>query len=254
MPLMKYGFDDIKDSVVIITGSGRGIGKGVAEMFANHGAKVVIVDIDENTAKATAAEIAQKGVETLAIACDVSKYEQAENLAGKTIEKFGKIDILVNSAGITSDGLFVRMKPDQWQKVIDINLTGSYNTCQAVVNHMRKARKGNMINISSIAAGGNPGQANYSASKAGIEGFTRTLGKELAPMGIRANAIAPGFIQTAMTDKIPEKLREQMIKAIPLGRPGQPEDIARAILFLASDLSGYITGQVISINGGLTGL
>ncbi len=251
---MKYQFEDLKDAVVIITGSGRGIGKGIAEVFADYGSKIVITDIDADTAKATAAEIAQKGVETLSYICDVSKYDQVEAMVADVAAKWGKIDILVNNAGITMDGMFLRMKPEQWQKVIDINLTGTYNCTSAVVQVMRKAKKGAIINISSIAAGGNPGQANYSASKAGVIGFTKALGKELAPMGIRVNAIAPGFIQTAMTDKIPEKLREQMLQAIPMKRPGQPEDIAKAILFLASGLASYITAQVIDVNGGLSSL
>lgn len=251
---MPYAFEDIKDAVVIVTGSGRGIGRAIAEKFAAHGARVVITDIDAATAEQTAADLAKTGAETMAMACDVSQYAQAEALANKTVEKWGRIDVLVNNAGITMDGLFLRMKPEQWQKVIDVNLTGTYNCTHAVVNHMRKNRKGAIINISSIAAAGNPGQANYSASKAGVLGFTYTLGKELAPMGIRVNAVAPGFIKTAMTDKIPEKLREQMIAAIPLKRPGEPEDIAKVILFLASDLAAYVTAQCIHVNGGLAGL
>jgi len=250
----KYGLESLKDAVVIVTGSGRGIGRGIAECFAAQGSKVVITDIDHTTAAETAAEIAKMGVETLAMDCDVSKYEQAEALANKTVEKWGKIDVLVNNAGITMDGLFLRMKPDHWQKVIDINLTGTYNCAYAVVNHMRKERKGAIINTSSIAAGGNPGQANYSASKAGVLGFTYALGKELAPMGIRVNAVAPGFVKTPMTDKIPDKIREQMIAAIPLRRPGEPDDIAKVIMFLASDLAGYVTAQCIHVNGGLSGL
>lgn len=251
---MKYLFEDLKDAVVIVTGSGRGIGRAIAELFAEYGSRVVITDIDENTAKATAQEIAQKGVETLSYVCDVSNFEAVEAMVNDVAQKWGKIDVLVNNAGITLDGMFLRMKKDQWQKVIDINLTGTYNCTYAVVQHMRKARKGAIVNISSIAALGNPGQANYSASKAGVIGFTKALGKELAPMGIRVNAVAPGFVQTAMTDKIPEKLREQMLAAIPMRRPGQPEDIARVILFLASELSSYITAAVIDVNGGLAGL
>jgi 3-oxoacyl-(acyl-carrier-protein) reductase len=251
---MKTVLPELKDAVVIVTGSGRGIGRGIAEKFAEQGSKLVITDIDAATAEQTAQEIAKMGVETISMACDVSKCDQAEALCNKAVEKWGKIDVLVNNAGITMDGLFLRMKPEQWQKVIDINLTGTYNCAHAAVNHMRKARKGAIINISSIAAGGNPGQANYSASKAGVLGFTYALGKELAPMGIRVNAVAPGFIKTPMTDKIPEKLREQMIAAIPLKRPGEPDDIAKVILFLASDLSAYVTAQCVHVNGGLAGL
>ncbi|MCS6985216.1 MAG: 3-oxoacyl-ACP reductase FabG [Leptospiraceae bacterium] len=251
---MKYLFEDLKDAVVIVTGSGRGIGKAIAELFAEYGSKVVITDIDEATAKATAEEIAGKGGQTLSYTCDVAKMESVESMVNDVVAKWGKIDVLVNNAGITMDGMFLRMKSDQWQRVIDINLTGTYNCTFAVVQHMRKTKKGAIVNISSIAAHGNPGQANYSASKAGVIGFTKALGKELAPFGIRVNAVAPGFVQTAMTDKIPEKLREQMLAAIPMRRPGQPIDIARVVLFLASELSSYITAAVIDVNGGIAGL
>ncbi|MDH5716222.1 MAG: 3-oxoacyl-ACP reductase FabG [Spirochaetia bacterium] len=251
---MSSSFQDLKDKVVIITGSGQGIGKSIAEHFADNGSHVVISDIHEETAQNTADEIKKKGVDTLAVVCDVSKYDDAKNLVSKTVEKWGKVDILINNAGITMDGLFLRMKPEQWQKVLDVNLTGVYNCTHCAVNVMRKERKGNIISLSSISAQGNPAQANYSASKAGVIGFTKTLGKELASLGIRVNAIAPGFIQTAMTDKIPEELREKMIAHIPLGRPGQPEDIANAALFLASEMSSYITAHVLDINGGIAGL
>lgn len=251
---MAVGLEDLKDKVVIVTGSGRGIGKGIAEAFADAGSKVVISDIDAETAENTAKEIAGKGVETLSQVCDVSNKEQVDALIKATFDKFGKIDVLVNNAGITMDGLFLRMKPEQWQKVIDINLTGTYLVTHAAVNVMRKVKKGSIINISSVNALGSPGQANYSATKAGVVGFTKALGKELAGMGIRVNAIAPGFIETPMTAKIPEKLAEEMIKNIPIGHIGQPEDIAKPILFLASDMASYVTGEVVNVNGGLNGV
>jgi len=251
---MAYQFDEIKGKTVIITGSGQGIGRGIAEMFADQGANLVISDINQETAQKAADEIAKKGVETIAVVCDVSKYDQVENLMAKAIEKWGKIDIVINNAGITMDTLFIRMKPEKFQKVLDVNLTGTFNGCSAAVKYMRKARSGCIVNISSIAAHGNVGQANYSASKAGVEGLTKTLGKELAPMGIRVNAIAPGFIKTAMTDAIPEEIRGNIVKSIPLGRPGETSDIANTILFLASDLASYITAQVVNVNGGVSGL
>lgn len=251
---MAVGIEDLKDKVVIVTGSGRGIGKGIAEAFADAGSKVVISDIDQETAENTAKEISAKGVETLSTVCDVSNKEQVDALIKATVDKFGKIDVVVNNAGITMDGLFLRMKPEQWQKVIDINLTGTYLVTHAAVNVMRKVKSGSIINISSVNALGSPGQANYSATKAGVVGFTKALGKELAGMGIRVNAIAPGFIETPMTAKIPEKLATEMIKNIPIGHIGQPEDIAKPILFLASDMSSYVTGEVLNVNGGLNGV
>lgn len=248
------GFDDLKDKVVLITGSGRGIGKGIAEAFAEVGSKVVITDIDAETCAATAKEIAGKGVDTLDVVCDVSKRDSVDELIQKIVDKFGQIDVVVNNAGTTKDGLFIRMKPEQWQMIIDINLTGTYNVTHAAVNVMRKKKSGNIINLSSVNALGVPGQANYAASKAGVIGFTKALGKELAPMGIRVNALAPGFIETYLTSLIPEKMAEEMVKNIPLGRKGQPIDIAKPILFLASDLSAYVTGEVLNVNGGLNGV
>ena len=251
---MAYQFEDIKDTVVIVTGSGRGIGKGIAELFADYGANIVISDIDEDVCKATAEEIKKRGVDAIGVVCDVTKQDQVVNLADKAIEKWGKIDTLVNNAGITKDGLFLRMKKEQWQMVLDINLTGTFYCAHAVINHMRKARKGSIINISSIARIGNPGQTNYSASKAGVVGFTAALAKEVAPFGVRVNCVAPGFVETRLTDAIPDKIKEQIKKQIPLGRTGQPEDIAKPILFLASDLSSYMVGQTLDVNGGIAGL
>jgi len=247
-------FESIKGKVAVITGSGRGIGKGIAEKLAGHGAHVVITDIDIDTAKETAAEIEKTGVETLAIACDVSNGDDVKNLFSKAVEKWGKVDILVNNAGITKDGLFIRMKPEAWTKVIDVNLNGMFYCSQAAANIMRKQRSGIIICISSIAAHGNPGQANYSASKAGVIGMAKTLAKELAPLGIRVNCIAPGFIDTPMTQAIPEKHKTRIIESIPLKRAGKPDDIANSILFLSSDMANYITGHVLDINGGITGL
>lgn len=250
----KYGLEDIKDQVVIITGSGRGIGRATAEMFAAQGAKVVISDMDKDVCDEAAAEIAKTGAETMGIVCNITNREQVDAMMQAVIDKWGQIDCVVNNAGLTKDGLFLRMKPEQWSLAIDVNLTGTYQVSHAAVQHMRKKKKGTIINMSSIARGGNPGQVNYSAAKAGIVGFTSALGKELGPMGIRVNAVAPGFIETRLTDAIPDKLVDEMVKQIPMKRTGKPEDIAKAVLFLASDLSAYMTGQTIDVNGGLGGV
>lgn len=243
---------DLKGKATIITGSARGIGKGIAEKLAEAGANILINDINEEAAKQTAQEISQKyGVETTYFACDISQEDQANKLIDTCKEKWGKIDILVNNAGITRDTLLLRMNKEQWDQVININLTGTFLCTKAAFKIMMNQRSGVIINISSIAGeNGNIGQANYSASKAGVIGFTRTVALEGAARGVRCNAIAPGFIQTAMTDAIPDKIKEKMIASIPLKRPGLPEDIANTVLFLVSDLSSYITGQIIDVNGG----
>ncbi|MCS7206062.1 MAG: 3-oxoacyl-ACP reductase FabG [Leptospiraceae bacterium] len=243
---------DLKDKTAIITGSARGIGKAIAEKLAQAGAKVVINDILEEQAKQTAEEIANKyQVETLYFACDISKEEEANKLIELCKEKWGKVDILVNNAGITRDTLLLRMTKEQWDQVINVNLTGTFLCTKAAFKVMMNQRSGVIINISSIAGeNGNIGQANYSASKAGVIGLTKTVAMEGAARGVRCNAIAPGFIQTAMTDAIPEKIKQKMIDSIPLRRPGMPEDIANAVLFLVSDLASYITGIVLDVNGG----
>ncbi|MCR9141543.1 MAG: 3-oxoacyl-ACP reductase FabG [bacterium] len=248
---MKYAFEDIKDTVVIVTGSGRGIGKATAQMFADHGAKVVVSDIDEGVCKEAAEEIGRSGAEVLPIVANITKREEVDAMMDKTVEKWGKIDTLVNNAGVTKDGLFLRMKPDQWNFAIDVNLNGTYHCTHAAVNVMRKAKKGSIINLSSLSRTGNPGQVNYSAAKAGVIGFTKALAKEIGSMGIRVNCIAPGFVETRLTDAIPDKLREEMIKSIPLRREGEPDDIAGPILFLASQLSSYVNGAIIDVNGGV---
>jgi len=252
--MSKYDFSDLKGSVVLVTGSGQGIGKAIAEKFASFGANIVVSDLNPETAEATAKEISAMGVETIAVPCDVSDKEQVDSMFAKVLEKWGKLDILVNNAGITMDGLFIRMKPEQWTKVLSVNLTSMFYCSQAAANIMRKVRKGVIVNVSSIAAHGNPGQANYSASKAGVIGLSNTLAKELAPLGIRCNAIAPGFIKTPMTDKIPDKHKERILANIPLARIGDPEDVANAVVFLSSEMAGYITGHVLNINGGIGGL
>ena len=243
---------DLKGKSAVVTGSARGIGKSIAEKLASLGAAVVINDINEEAAKATAAEIATKyGVETLAHACDISKEEDADAMIDACVKKFGKIDILVNNAGITRDTLMLRMKKEQWDQVIAVNLTGTFLCTKAAFKHMMSARSGAIVNLSSIAGvNGNLGQTNYSASKAGVIGFTKSAALEGAMRGVRCNAIAPGFIATDMTAAIPDKIKEVMLKSIPLARAGLPEDIANGVAFLVSDLSSYITGQILEINGG----
>ncbi len=243
----------LKDKIAIITGSARGIGRAIAEEYASHGAKVVISDIIQDKSDETAKEIKKKyNVETFAIKADVSKYDEVENLVNKTIEAFGRIDIIVNNAGITRDNLIMRMSEQEWDMVIDINLKGVFNCTKAVTRPMMKQRSGNIINITSVVGEmGNAGQINYSASKAGVIGMTKTSAKELGSRGIRVNAIAPGFIVSEMTEKLSDQAKESLVKLIPYGSLGQPKDVANAAVFLASDMASYITGQIVNVDGGM---
>ena len=242
----------LEGKVAAITGSARGIGKAIAVLFAKEGAKVVVSDVDDEAGKRTAEEIRGIGCEAIYVHCDVSDPRDAEGLVKAALDAFGALDILVNNAGITRDALLVRMKDEDWQRVLSINLTGVFNCTRAAARAMMKRRSGCIINISSVAGiVGNVGQANYSASKAGVIGLTKSAAKELARWGIRVNAIAPGFIMTEMTAKLPEQEREKLLSTIPLGFPGEPEDVAKAALFLASDAARYITGQVIQVDGGM---
>lgn len=238
----------LKDKVALVTGSAQGIGKSVAGALAKEGANVIISDINLELAQQTAAEIGAK----TALKMNVADLADVEAGIKSIIEKTGKIDILVNNAGITRDNLLIRMKKDDWDAVIGINLTGVFNCTKAVSSLMMKQRSGKIINIASIVGQmGNFGQANYAASKAGVIGFTKTVARELASRNVTVNAIAPGFIQTAMTDKIPEDVKKKMLEQIPIGKLGRPEDIASAVIFLASADADYITGQVLAINGGM---
>ena len=237
----------------MITGAARGIGKAIALKFAAEGANIAFCDIviDEN-ALATKAELEALGVKVLAMQGDVSSFDSATAIVKQTVETFGGIDILVNNAGITRDGLLIRMDEKAWDDVLRINLKSVYNYCHAAVPVMMKVRKGCIINVSSVAGlHGNAGQCNYSASKGAIVAFTRTLAKEIGPRNIRVNAIAPGFIITDMTAKMPEEVRKQWEASIPLRRGGTPEEIAKVCCFLASDLASYVSGQVITIDGGM---
>ena len=242
---------DFKNKSVIITGSARGIGKAIALKFGGLGANLVIVDMNEEATKATAEELKGLGYKAIAVTCNVTKEEDCAAMIDATVKEFGSVDVLINNAGITKDTLLMRMKKEQWDAVIAVNLTGTYNATQAAIKTMMKQKSGNIINLTSIVGiDGNAGQTNYAASKAGVIGFTKACAKEFASRGIRVNAIAPGFIETDMTAAIPEAMREGMKKAIYLGRTGKPDDIAGAAAFLASDAASYITGVILEVHGG----
>jgi 3-oxoacyl-[acyl-carrier protein] reductase len=242
----------LKDKVAFVTGAAQGIGKAIALALANEGANVIVSDINLDLAVQTAKEIEAIGVKSLALKTNVADLGDVENSVSEASKTFGRIDIMVNNAGITKDNLLIRMKKEEWDAVLSVNLSGVFNCTKAVSSLMMKQRYGKIINIASIVGQmGNFGQANYAASKAGVIGFTKTVAKELAARNVTVNAIAPGFIQTAMTDKIPEEIKKKMLEQIPLGKLGQPEDVAQAAVFLASPQADYITGQVLAVNGGM---
>jgi len=241
-----------KGQVGVVTGGTRGIGRAIAEGLAKNGVNLIVAGRNLDAANETAASLAAYGVKALGIKLDVSNAEEVEKAFEEILKEFHKIDILINNAGITKDGLLLRMREEAWDSVMDINLKGVFLCSREVIKDMAKQRYGRIVNITSVAAFmGNPGQANYSASKAGIVGFTKTVAREYANRGITVNAVAPGFIQTAMTDILHDKVKEEMKRLIPLGRFGTVEDVANAVIFLASPDSGYITGQVIHVNGGM---
>jgi 3-oxoacyl-[acyl-carrier protein] reductase len=243
---------EFKGQVALVTGSARGIGKTIAEGLAGRGADIVIADVHAEAVRETAAEIAKTGVKILDLKLDVSNSGEVSRAFGEIQREMGRLDILVNNAGITRDGLLLRMKEEDWDAVINVNLKGAFLCSKEAVKIMAKQRYGRVINISSVVAFmGNQGQTNYSASKAGIIGLTKTIAKEYASRGITSNAVAPGFITTAMTDVIPAQVKEEMVKTIPMNRLGTVHDVANAVLFLASPMSGYITGQVLHVNGGM---
>ncbi|MFA5224055.1 MAG: 3-oxoacyl-[acyl-carrier-protein] reductase [Candidatus Omnitrophota bacterium] len=242
----------LKDKVALITGGARGIGQAIAMTFAREGADIVVADVNLEIAQKTALEIEGLGRKALALEMDVTNFEKVEEGINKILDKMGKVDILVNNAGITKDNLLLRMSQADWDAVINVNLKGTFNCIKAVTRPMIKQRSGRIISIASIIGlMGNPGQANYAASKAGIIALTKTVAKELASRNINANAVAPGFIQTEMTAKLPEDIKKKMLEAIPLAKLGTPQDVANTCLFLASEESSYITGQVITIDGGM---
>jgi len=242
----------LKGKNALITGAAQGIGKSIALGMAKEGSNVAVADLNVDMAETTAKEIQSFGVSCIPIKLDVSRYDSVAAAFGTCTKELGSVDILVNNAGITKDALLMRMKEEDWDAVININLKGSFLCAKEAVKIMAKQRYGKIISISSVVAFmGNPGQANYSSSKAGLIGLTKTIAREYAARGIRANAVAPGFIQTAMTDGLSDTVKDEMKKAIPLGQFGSPEDVASAVIFLASKDADYITGQVIHVNGGM---
>jgi 3-oxoacyl-[acyl-carrier protein] reductase len=243
----------LEGKVAVITGAARGIGKAIAVKYAQEGASIAFTDlaVDEN-AKSTEAEIAALGVNVKAYASNAANFEDTHRVVEEIVKDFGRIDILVNNAGITRDGLMMRMNEQQWDMVVSVNLKSAFNFIHAVSPVMMKQRSGSIINMSSVVGiSGNAGQCNYSASKAGMIGLAKSIAKELGSRGIRANAIAPGFIITEMTAQLSEEVRKQWADQIPLKRGGTPEDVANVATFLASDLSSYVTGQVIPVCGGM---
>jgi 3-oxoacyl-[acyl-carrier protein] reductase len=243
---------DLKGQVGIITGGTRGIGKAIAESLAVKGVNLVVAGRNPAAAEEVANSLSALGVKAVGMKLDVSNSVEVEKVFEEIRSAFGRIDILVNNAGITKDGLLMRMREDAWDSVLDINLKGVFLCSREAIKDMARQKYGRIVNITSVAAFmGNPGQANYSAAKAGIVGFTKTVAREYAGRGITVNAVAPGFIETAMTDVLADNIKTEMKKLIPLGRFGTVEDVANAVVFLASPDSGYVTGQVIHVNGGM---
>ena len=243
----------LEGKVALVTGAGRGIGKAVAMKFAEQGADIAFTDLELNdTVLATVADLEQFGTRVKAYASNAADFEQSHKVVEQVVADFGRIDILVNNAGITKDGLMMRMSEAQWDAVLNVNLKSAFNFIHAVTPVMARQRGGSIINMSSVVGvSGNVGQCNYSASKAGMIGLAKSIAKEMGPRGIRANCIAPGFIISDMTNKLSEEIREEWCKSIPLRRGGTPEDVANVALFLASDLSSYVSGQVVHCCGGM---
>lgn len=242
----------LKSKTALVTGGGRGIGREIAMRLAQAGCSVAVSDIDAATAQSTAGELEAMGVKSLALQANVAKIDEVEKMFKDFIGAFGTMDILVNNAGITRDGLLVRMKEEDWDLVLQVNLKSAYLCCKEAARIMMKARAGKIVNIASVVGIiGNFGQANYSASKAGLIGLTKTVARELAGKSVNVNAVAPGFIKTAMTDKLSDADKEKLAVNIPMQKLGSASDVANAVLFLASPLSDYITGQVLTVDGGL---
>lgn len=243
----------LKEQVALITGGAQGIGRAIAMELAGAGASLALVDVDEAAVQKTASEIAaQKGVPAMGLKGNVTQFSDCEKLVEALLDKWGRIDILINNAGITRDNLLMRMSDEEWDSVIAVNLKGVFNCTKAVIRPMMKQRRGRIVNIASVVGQmGNAGQANYSASKGGVIALTKTCAREFASRNILVNAIAPGFIRTRMTDALTEEQKKKLQEMIPLGRLGEPEDIAKVSLFLCTEDSSYMTGQVIAVNGGM---
>lgn len=244
---------DLTGQVAIVTGAARGLGRLIAETLADAGAKVACVDVNTDLLEATVGSINEAGGEATAYGCDVTDSQRVTEVVGEVVTRWGGLQILVNNAGITRDGLLMRMKDEQWDSVLNINLRGTFLFTRAACKPLIKGRRGRIINIASVSGlMGNAGQANYSASKAGVIGLTRTVAMELASRNITVNAIAPGFIKTEMTAQLGDELVKTIEEQVPLGRLGEPRDVADAVLFLASEAAAYITGHVLTVDGGLT--
>ena len=244
--------DKLKGQVALVTGGARGIGKAISERLAAEGASIAIVDILLEVAEETVAEFKTKGINAIALKADVSSFEEATAAVKKTVEHYGRLDVLVNNAGITKDTLMMRMSSDDWDLVMNINLKGTFHFTKAAMRPMMKAKKGKIVNISSVVGRmGNAGQANYSASKAGVIGLTKTSAKELASRNINVNAVAPGYIATDMTKAISDSAASAFLDFLPIKRAGAPEDVANAVCFFSTSESDYITGQVINVDGGM---
>ncbi len=242
----------LEKQVALVTGCGRGIGQAIALALAEHGANVVVNDVVEESAELVAAQIEEMGVAAMPVVADITSEDAVKKMVTAVMDRFGHIDILVNNAGITQDNLLMRMSEEQWDTVLAVNLKGAFLCTKTVARPMVKARRGRIINIASVVGlTGNAGQANYSSSKGGLIALTKSTAQELGSRGITCNAVAPGFIETEMTSRLSDEAREQMLGRVPLGRPGQPEDVACAVVFLAGPEAAYITGQVLTVDGGM---